>query len=482
MTPPLDWVWPLPQDVRHALAGQGDAELPRAQLRSVKNPGLLLHKYVPYPWQGRGDNWDWKCTYTLPNGRRRETSKTDGWLQVMPALSEACKDRRGVAPAVEQAEKRLDACCTALASLGYTMESKVFKVCWRLVIGLGLPSPFETGLALHHLYGVPVIPGSALKGLTRAWRLQTIAEDLGVPQLEPVHTNKWNDTKLGLTPLQRLEELLSTSVPRPEDDNTKRKAKEARLEERYGSLLQGLEASQKNKLEEWGYEVPSLGSRDERINEYIDSFSRVFGSVDREGEVIFLDALPKSLVVDGEPLLELDLMNPHYGKYYEGTSPPSDSLTPVPVPFLAVRKDSRFQLRILSQEGALLDEASKWLTRALDELGIGAKTRAGYGQIVPPGAEKAGTGTAASATGSAQRDTSLEMAVQGYMGKQVGMVKGWVDRIAQQDDPDYRLELAQILQQRLAASKQWGGKYAEKGWHRTLASLLGQDADAQKGG
>ncbi len=35
----------------------------------------------------------------------------------------------------------------------------------RLVIGLGNFSPLETGLTLHSTYGVPMIPGSALKGI-----------------------------------------------------------------------------------------------------------------------------------------------------------------------------------------------------------------------------------------------------------------------------------------------------------------------------
>lgn len=35
----------------------------------------------------------------------------------------------------------------------------------RLVIGLGGESVLETGLTLHHTYGTPLIPGSALKGL-----------------------------------------------------------------------------------------------------------------------------------------------------------------------------------------------------------------------------------------------------------------------------------------------------------------------------
>lgn len=35
----------------------------------------------------------------------------------------------------------------------------------RLVVGIGSESVLETGLRLHHTYGLPIIPGSALKGL-----------------------------------------------------------------------------------------------------------------------------------------------------------------------------------------------------------------------------------------------------------------------------------------------------------------------------
>src|SRR5205823_13427487 len=40
---------------------------------------------------------------------------------------------------------------------------------WRMVVGLGGETVLETDLTLHHLYGIPFIPGSALKGLTRAY-------------------------------------------------------------------------------------------------------------------------------------------------------------------------------------------------------------------------------------------------------------------------------------------------------------------------
>lgn len=39
---------------------------------------------------------------------------------------------------------------------------------WRWVIGLGNQAILETSITLHHTYGVPYVPGSALKGLTQA--------------------------------------------------------------------------------------------------------------------------------------------------------------------------------------------------------------------------------------------------------------------------------------------------------------------------
>ena len=35
----------------------------------------------------------------------------------------------------------------------------------RLIVGLGSENVLETGIRLHHTYGMPIIPGSALKGL-----------------------------------------------------------------------------------------------------------------------------------------------------------------------------------------------------------------------------------------------------------------------------------------------------------------------------
>jgi len=48
---------------------------------------------------------------------------------------------------------------------GQGAVAETVRVVGRAVLGLGAESPLETGLTLHHTYGTPFIPGSALKGL-----------------------------------------------------------------------------------------------------------------------------------------------------------------------------------------------------------------------------------------------------------------------------------------------------------------------------
>ncbi|MCO6492720.1 MAG: type III-B CRISPR module RAMP protein Cmr6 [Phaeodactylibacter sp.] len=56
----------------------------------------------------------------------------------------------------------------AQALLLYVSPS-VFTPDWRLVVGLGGESVYETSITLHHVYGIPYIPGSSVKGVVRSW-------------------------------------------------------------------------------------------------------------------------------------------------------------------------------------------------------------------------------------------------------------------------------------------------------------------------
>ena len=64
----------------------------------------------------------------------------------------------------------------ALKELGLYCESREMTVDWRLVIGLGGAAVYETDITLHHVYGIPYLPGSAVKGVTRS---RVVAELFG---------------------------------------------------------------------------------------------------------------------------------------------------------------------------------------------------------------------------------------------------------------------------------------------------------------
>ena len=51
------------------------------------------------------------------------------------------------------------------SSLQMPKAEGFFRAKGRMVIGLGGENVLETGITLHHTYGTPLIPGTALKGL-----------------------------------------------------------------------------------------------------------------------------------------------------------------------------------------------------------------------------------------------------------------------------------------------------------------------------
>jgi CRISPR-associated protein Cmr6 len=60
----------------------------------------------------------------------------------------------------------------------YGVRFKSIKLCtsWRLTIGLGGESIYETDMSLHPVYGFPYIPSSAVKGVVRSWIIREIFE------------------------------------------------------------------------------------------------------------------------------------------------------------------------------------------------------------------------------------------------------------------------------------------------------------------
>lgn len=165
-----------------------------------------------------------------------------------------------------------------------------------IAIGLGNASPLEVGLTLHHTYGMPILPGSALKGVCRRGARQLLRE---------------------------------------------------------GKLSQ----------KEFDYLFGTGGDTNAAV-----------------GAVVFYDAWYVPSSVQGKPF-HRDVITVHHPGYYgsRGKESPTDFDDPNPVPFLVVKPSAQFLFVLESRSNQWAEFTTNLLVWCLTNLGIGAKTNAGYG-------------------------------------------------------------------------------------------------------
>ncbi|WP_052889897.1 type III-B CRISPR module RAMP protein Cmr6 [Thermogemmatispora carboxidivorans] len=130
------------------------------------NLGLQLHRYIPSR----------VLQLSLDPDRNASPAERQRWLQ---ALAQGYQPDRDLATGLYQ---RWQAFIHALEARHFEAE-----IDWRMVVGLGGNSVLETDLTLHRNYSLPIIPGSALKGLTRNYATQedwevTILDEQGQPR------------------------------------------------------------------------------------------------------------------------------------------------------------------------------------------------------------------------------------------------------------------------------------------------------------
>lgn len=215
----------------------------------------------------------------------------------------------------------------------------------RLIVGLGGKGVLETGITLHHVTGLPYIPGSALKGMTRAYALFSIA------------------------------------------------------------AIEGLDVTQDGLLAEFETYLATASDNYEQIKpetyEHAHLFRWAFGNTDQAGALVFYDGVLSGWEngKDGvKYLFDIDIMNSHYQDYYtsDGKKPPSDNQSPNPIKFITVAQGVKFkfalglrsdveQLHKKTEPPFTIEEGRQeiytWMQTALQEFGIGAKTRSGYGMF-----------------------------------------------------------------------------------------------------
>lgn len=279
------------------------------------------------------------------DGKVADTRRTD-WLSRVAGIGIADDYSRSF----DRWKKSFSAAGDRLAEL--TLAS-------RLLIGHGNDSPSELGITVHHTWGVPIIPGSAVKGLVAHYVDATYGP--GDPARKP-----W----------------------------------EQEGEERARAEFQGVTWHERRIARGPGAVYRALfGAPDAREDDTMRTQGFAAGA--SAGLVTFHDALYVPHSVSDDRPFAADVLTVHQMDYYSsaGASAPNDYDRPNPVAFVTVRPGARL-LFALSGPADWTELAERLLRDALEHWGVGGKTSAGYGRFVAPDASRsiAGVGRAGSGT------------------------------------------------------------------------------------
>ncbi len=234
--------------------------------------------------------------------------------------------------------------------------ANVLETRTRLIVGLGSESVLETGIRLHHTYGMPIIPGSALKGLAAHYCDQVWGTTDGRYKKPTPSEN------------EAYSKYLAGKAPKPEDN--------------FHRLL--------------------------------------FGTTDDSGCITFHDAWyvpgssPEPLVFD-----VMTPHHPRWNDV-NSPVPPTDFDSPTPVPFLSVTGTFRVAVSWhgpTSDKAKNWTELTLLLLcDALRDWGVGGKTTSGYGRLTlppppppPPQPKKRASGAKAKVTIIATRPKGFDV-------------------------------------------------------------------------
>lgn len=190
-----------------------------------------------------------------------------------------------------------------------------------------------------------------------------------------------------------------------------------------------------------------------------DYAASLFGGPGDQGTLIILDALPTK-----PPRLEVDIMTPHYGKYYGEGKPPADYLSPNPVPFLAVAAGGTFRFSLVPKrrgDEESIQRGAELLKDALETIGAGAKTSAGYGAFAVKEPKKD------------LRFEQMKERIENYNEQEYGSVSAWVNELETLPAGQKRKQLADQLHAKVYANKSKRKRMREKTWFKHLQELRG---------
>ncbi len=229
----------------------------------------------------------------------------------------------------------------------------------RLMVDLAGGVMENANLNLNR-YGLPVIPGSAIKGCARRMALQALHDWCAHPN---THDDPTLPCREGFNSPAEMLAAIARIFGWVEQDWTidKNRDKKTHVETTWKSDFA------------WAIQGNSIILK--AAQELLPKASTFSGTIG------FLPSTPNR-----DPGLELDVVTPHHTEYYKGNNPGApDTEDPVPVYFPAVKPQAANQhfafplIPLARAKEGDLQLAKMFLSHGLEILGIGAKTHAGYG-------------------------------------------------------------------------------------------------------
>ena len=153
-----------------------------AKMNNMESLSLLFQKYIPFIDEAK-----------TQERKKNGGIKTENWLNFKdePISGDSKKlflDKivryqvlyGKIKKFSDLFKKRIDIQKENLKNQQYEiiLDDCQLKTASRLVVGLGAGHVLETSLTLHHIFGIPYIPASALKGVVRMVSFWKIAEKL----------------------------------------------------------------------------------------------------------------------------------------------------------------------------------------------------------------------------------------------------------------------------------------------------------------
>ncbi|MEO0151713.1 MAG: type III-B CRISPR module RAMP protein Cmr6 [candidate division WOR-3 bacterium] len=320
--------------------------------KEIENFSLFLNKYVPII--------DAQVKDTIKNKEevwfsiKESCIGEDSKKPFLKGLIDRFNNNNKFKQRFKKFDEIIESIKVSLTRQGYELVySDKLQTKSRLIIGLGSSHVLETSIALHHIYGIPYIPASALKGVCRT-------------------VTFWNA-----------------------------------VNERKGIL------NDKEQFEEFQKKYYGKLCPDKDILKY----QLLFGAQNFKGLLLFLDAYPvieENQQVFDLDIMSVHYQS--YYKDNSGKTPPGDWENPRPIVFLTVKEGVKFKFNVLFDkfraneilkmdnealkkimpdiepeivrdllgefgrgQNNLKGKIKNLLEEALREFGVGAKTKLGYG-------------------------------------------------------------------------------------------------------